>query len=119
MIFQTKIKFPEISEISNFSGFREFVAKSIFLKKIAFFGFENRNLNFRDAEPESDVRIVKRVRFLLQRHICTIFGCMQNPIFAKFYISLNLKNYALFRIIFIDFLSNFLQRDIWKIISNS
>ena len=56
--------------------------------------------------------------FFWENRFFWLSACMWNLIFANFHISWNVENSALFRKNFIDFLSNFLQRDIWKMISN-
>ena len=114
-----RIRFPMEQLIRTISGC---MCNDFFPKCVFFFKIKNVN-----KFPLFSLIFLEFFTIKYSRNDCDFFekidffdfsACMQNPIFPKLNISLNLKNSALFRIIFIDFLSNFLQRDIWKMISN-
>ncbi len=64
------------------------------------------------AQSEFNFRNEIRIRISLERHICTIFRCMQNPIFPKLSDFQNPWIPKLSEIQFIDFFSTFSPKHI-------
>ena len=115
-----RIRFPMEQLIRTISGC---MCNDIFLKMHFLFKIENPEyfsiiffrffLNFFTAKySRNDCEFFEKIEFF------DFSACMRNPILAKFDISLNLTKKAFILEKIIIFLSNFLQRDIWKIMTN-